>query len=325
MHEAIDSLAGNVEIINLLPGAIERNEFSARFQPIVDANNGKILGAELLLRWHSPAGEIPPDVFIPLAEMSGDILSIGAWVFRQGCLAEVRWRERWGDDAPYVSINVSTKQLSDAHLMDDFTAILEQTSANPSCILLEVTETSLMTDVEANLRVLHRLVEIGFRIAIDDFGTGYSSLAQLAKMPVDVLKIDRAFVDNIETKKEDLMVTRAVIGLARDFGLKVIAEGVETSGQQSILKINGCDSLQGYLFSIPIEESHFMAYVDSKIDMDCALGQDGHFFVIYVSKATRRIDDAELGDILNNAILFNRLNEITGFLVYQDGYFLQLL
>jgi diguanylate cyclase (GGDEF)-like protein/PAS domain S-box-containing protein len=246
--------------------ALERDELSTRFQPIVAAGSGRIVGAELLLRWHSPGGEVSPAVFIPIAEMTGIIVSIGAWVFREGCRAEADWRKRWGADAPYISINISARQLNEEHLADSFAAILRETGADPSRILLEITETSLMADVEANLRVLRRLAGLGMRIAVDDFGTGYSSLAQLTRMPVSVLKIDKSFIDGIERQAESRTLIHAVIGLGRALNLKLLAEGVENETQLMELRRHGCDLIQGYFFHRPLEEHDFIKTVDGDID-----------------------------------------------------------
>jgi EAL domain-containing protein (putative c-di-GMP-specific phosphodiesterase class I) len=245
-------------ITNGLRTAIERNELSPRFQPIVVADSGRIVGAELLLRWHPPEGEVSPAIFIPIAEMTGSIVQIGAWVFRQGCRAEADWRRRWGETAPYVSVNLSPRQLSEESLVDDFSAILRETGADPARLLLEITETSLMADVETNLRILRRLAALGLRVAVDDFGTGYSSLAQLTRLPVNVLKIDRAFVDGIDKSAESRTVIRAIIGLGRALGLKLVAEGVENGMQQRELCAYGCDFIQGYYFHRPLTENVFV-------------------------------------------------------------------
>ncbi|MDO9106409.1 MAG: EAL domain-containing protein [Methylovulum sp.] len=253
-------------IMQGLHSAIEHEELSSRFQPIVSAVSGRIIGAELLLRWHPPGGEISPAVFIPVAEMTGLISPIGMWVFRAGCRAEADWRQRWGERAPnYLSVNVSTRQLNDERLADDFAAILRETGADPAHILIEITETSLMADVEANLRVLRQLADIGLRVAVDDFGTGYSSLAQLTRMPVNVLKIDKMFIDGIETQQESLTVVRTIIGLGHALGLKLVAEGVENHQQLLELRANGCDYIQGYLFHRPLDEQSFIAAMDREL------------------------------------------------------------
>lgn len=254
-----DQARQRLTIMQGLRLAVANQELSPRFQPIVAADSGRIVGAELLLRWHPPEGEISPAVFIPIAEMTGAIVPIGLWVFRTACRAEVDWRQRWGDAAPYVSVNISARQIAEESLLHDFTAILQETGASPARILLEVTETALMADIEANLRVLNRLAELGLRVAVDDFGTGYSSLAQLIRLPVNVLKIDRAFVDGIEKQKECCTVIRAVIGLGKALNLKLVAEGVENAVQLQELRANGCDLIQGYFFHRPLDEPTFIA------------------------------------------------------------------
>jgi diguanylate cyclase (GGDEF)-like protein len=247
--------------------AIERHELSPRFQPIVTADSGRIVGAELLLRWHAASGEVAQQVFSPVAEMTGAILAIGNWVFREGCRAEAEWRRRWGEAAPYVSINLSARQLNEATLAQEFAAALNEFGADPSRLLLEVTETSLMADVEANLRILRQLADLGLRVAVDDFGTGYSSLAQLTRLPVDVLKIDRAFVDGIEKSEESRTVIRAVIGLGRALGMKLVAEGVENTVQLAELRAAGCDLIQGYHFYRPLLEADFIQACNEQRDL----------------------------------------------------------
>jgi diguanylate cyclase (GGDEF)-like protein/PAS domain S-box-containing protein len=245
--------------------AIENREFSCRFQPIVAPEDGRIVGTELLLRWHTPEGDISPAIFIPIAEMTGMIVPIGTWVFREACRAEVNWRLRWGNAAPYVSVNLSTRQLSEDDLVTTFAAILRETGAEPTRLLLEVTETALMADIETNLRVLRLLAHLGLGVAVDDFGTGYSSLSQLTRLPVNILKIDRMFIDGIENSPQHLAVVRAIIGLARALDLKIIAEGVEREAQLRELRANGCDLVQGYLFHRPLEENVLAEILDRAI------------------------------------------------------------
>lgn len=244
--------------------AIQNHELSTRLQPIVTADDGRIIGAELLLRWHPPGGEISPAVFIPISEATGSIISIGAWVFQRGCQTQAEWQRRWGQQAPsYLAINVSTRQLSEAHLAQEFDQILRQTGADPRRIIIEITETSLMADVDTNLRVLRQLTDLGLRVAVDDFGTGYSSLAQLTRMPVSVLKIDKAFIDGIENNPESRTVVRAIIGLGRALGLQLVAEGVENRAQLTELRSYGCDFIQGYLFHRPLNETAFITTFDA--------------------------------------------------------------
>jgi len=312
-------------ITNGLRMAIERNELSPRFQPIVAAESGRIIGAELLLRWHPPEGEISPAVFIPIAEMTGAIVPIGAWVFRRACEAAAEWRGRWGTEAPYVSVNISARQLNEETLAHDFARILEETGADPAQLLLEVTETSLMADVETNLRILRRLADLGLSVAVDDFGTGYSSLAQLTRLPVNVLKIDRAFVDGLDKSEESRTIIRAVIGLGRALGLKLVAEGVENGAQQRELCAYGCDFIQGYFFHRPLEERVFLDTYQQEQLAERSDSPAPLHFLIYVSQASRPVSPDELDAILNKARSFNRSAGISGCLVYQDGYFMQML
>lgn len=305
--------------------AIERQELSVRFQPIVNAETGHIAGAEILLRWHPASGEVSPAVFIPISELTGTIVPLGLWVFREACRAESEWRHRWGLSAPYVSVNVSARQLNETSLVDDFAAILRETGADPKHLLLEITETSLMADVETNLRILRRLAELGLRVAVDDFGTGYSSLAQLTRLPVNVLKIDRAFVDGLEKSEESRTIIRAVIGIGRSLGLKLVAEGVETGAQQRELCTYGCDMIQGYYFHRPLEEKVFVETYQQEIGQSDADSPAPLYFVLYVSQSTLPFDQAALSAMLKGFQTSNRRHGISGCLIHQEGEFMQLL
>ena len=312
-------------ITNGLRLAIEREELTLRFQPIVAAETGRIVGAEALLRWRPPQGEISPALFIPIAESTGAIVPIGAWVFRAACRSEAGWRARWGTEAPYVSVNLSTRQLGEVGLVEEFSAILAETGADPGRVLLEITETALMADVEANLRVLRRLAEIGLRVAVDDFGTGYSSLAQLTRLPVSVLKIDRAFIDGLDKSTEARTVIRAVIGLGRSLGLKLVAEGVETATQRVELCASGCDFIQGYFFHRPLEESRFMETVEALQRSDPPATPLALHALIYVSRACQPMTVEALAELQAQAAANNRAAGISGCLLYRDGCFMQLL
>ncbi len=312
-------------IVNGLRTAIKRNELSTRFQPIVVAESGRIVGAELLLRWHSSAGEISPAAFIPIAEMTGAIVPIGAWVFRQACLAEANWRRRWGAEAPYVSVNVSARQLSQDSLVEEFAAILQETGADPARLLLEITETALMADVALNLRILRRLTELGLRVAVDDFGTGYSSLAQLTRLPVAVLKIDRAFVEGLDQRPENRAVIRAVIGLGRALRLKLVAEGVEAEAQRRELCAYGCEFAQGYYFHRPLGEPAFLDTLERDLQGGAPDTAAPLYFLIYVSQATPPMTGAMLDALREQASHSNRSTGLTGCLLYQDGLFMQML
>lgn len=312
-------------ITNGLRLAIERHEFSTRFQPIVTAESGRITGAELLLRWKPASGDVSPAVFIPIAELTGAIVPIGLWVFREACRAEAEWRQCWGKEAPYISVNVSARQLNEANLVEEFSTILQETGADPARLLLEITETSLMADVETNLRILRRLADLGLRVAVDDFGTGYSSLAQLTRLPVNVLKIDRAFVDGIEKSEESRTIIRAVIGIGRSLGLKLVAEGVETGAQQRELCTYGCDMIQGYFFHRPLEKDVFCETFERERSELATETSAPLYFLIYVSRCKQPMTQEELLELLQPIQNHNRLNGVSGCLIHQDGEFMQLL
>ncbi len=238
--------------------AIGKGELSVHYQPIVAAPDGAICGAELLMRWTHQGQPVSPAHFIPIAEMNGTINALGSWVFEQGCLAERRWRQLTGGRRPiYFSVNLSTRQLNDENLVEDFRAMLARHGADPSRMVLEVTESSLMADVEANLVVLRKLADMGMKIAVDDFGTGYSSLGQLLRLPIDKLKIDRMFVDGLDEVEESRTIVSAVINMAHTLGLRVIAEGAETRAQLDRLREFGCDYVQGYFFYRPLPDEEF--------------------------------------------------------------------
>lgn len=315
-----------LSISNGLRLAIEKDELSVRFQPIVDTLSTRIVGAEMLLRWHPEEGPISPALFIPIAEMTGSIIPIGNWVFSQACQAEVEWRNRWGEQAPpYISVNVSARQLNEKNLLAEIQAMIKSYACDPSRILLEITETALMADIDTNLRMLRNLADLGFRVAIDDFGTGYSSLAQLTKLPVNVLKIDKAFIDGIEHQPESRAVVKAVIGLGRAVGLKMIAEGVESPAQLLELRNFGCDLVQGYLFYRPLEKNQFIEVVEQSFKNDRQPYEPPLFFLIYTSQATSGLDKDHISALLEQTRLANCSRGITGCLLHQDGYFMQYL
>ena len=314
-----------LDITNGLRQAIERDEFQVRFQPILCAQSQIIRGAELLLRWFPSGGEVSPAHFIPIAEMSGSIVAIGKWVFRQACLAERQWRDLFGAEAPYVSVNVSARQLNDESLVEEFRGMMAETGADPERILLELTETSLMSDVIFNLSVLHQLAELGLRVAVDDFGTGYSSLAQLLRLPLSKLKIDREFVDGLDKRHDSRAIVRAVCGMARAMNLKVIAEGVENASQFGYLRDLGCDYVQGFHFYRPLPPEEFLALLHESSAAGRLAASDDLYSLLYVSQATRPMNESELKDLLEEARESNRAQGITGFLLYFNGSFMQII
>ncbi|MBB5393862.1 MULTISPECIES: EAL domain-containing protein [unclassified Herbaspirillum] len=240
-----------------LRGALENNEFLLHYQPKVDLASGRVVGSEALIRWQHPQlGMVSPARFIGLAEETGLILPIGAWVLRTACVQCRRWQLGGHDDIS-VSVNLSVGQFLQKDLVTSIAEVLEDTGLPPASLELELTESLMMTDVEHAIGILGGLKELGVRLSIDDFGTGYSSLAYLKRFPIDVLKIDRSFVRDITIDADDAAITASIISLARHLKLRVIAEGVETDEQLDYLRHYGCDEIQGYLFSPPVPAEKF--------------------------------------------------------------------
>ncbi|MGQ0823501.1 MAG: PAS domain S-box protein [Actinomycetota bacterium] len=236
---------------NALHRALERGEFSVFFQPVVSLRTARCVGAEALVRWQHPErGLIGPSEFVPLAEETGLVVELGAWVLEQAAQQLAQWQLE--HDQPFVvSVNLSACQLAQPDLADNVAEIIDRTGILPSNLCLEITESVLMDDAEAVIAVIERVRALGIRLAIDDFGTGYSSLGYLKRFPVDLVKIDRSFVDGLGTDAGDAAIVSAVIGLAHALDLRVIAEGVETEPQLAELLALGCDEAQGYFFAPP--------------------------------------------------------------------------
>ena len=248
-----------LKIGNGLRNSIRNNELSVFFQPIVNVKSRNIVGAEALLRWKHKGENISPVNFIPVAEMTGTICDIGLWVFKQVCQFQCKYsRQLEAAGVNYLSVNVSARQLQDRELVMQFSSILEETMADANKILLEVTETALMQDVDTAMAILNDLGGKGLKLAIDDFGTGYSSLEKLVKLPVDSIKIDKAFIDGMIENHESEMNVKAIINMAQILNKWVIAEGVESEGQYSILEQFQCDNIQGYLFYKPMPIDDFL-------------------------------------------------------------------
>jgi diguanylate cyclase (GGDEF)-like protein/PAS domain S-box-containing protein len=238
--------------------ALERDEFVLRYQPKVDLASGEVVGAEALLRWRLPGhGEIAPSQFIPLAEESRLILDIGAWVLNKVCADYADWKERVSDPGR-VAINLSLKELSQASFIPRCRSVFEQYRVPPSCVELEITETTLMLDAEHTLPLLDELRAMGVHLSIDDFGTGYSSLSALQQFPISTLKIDRSFVTNAAADPDDATIVRTIIEMGRSLGLQVIAEGIETEEQRYFLLHSGCQLGQGRLFGEPMSSAAFL-------------------------------------------------------------------
>jgi EAL domain-containing protein (putative c-di-GMP-specific phosphodiesterase class I) len=241
----------NLSLENKLREALEKEEFVLHYQPKVDLENRGIVGVEALIRWQSPElGLVPPMKFIPLLEETGLILQVGSWALRRAALDHRTWAEQ-GLKAPRVAVNVSPIQLRQRDFVRDVEhAIMEGIA--PVGIDLEITESLIMQDIHATIEKLVLLRKLGVQVAIDDFGTGYSSLSYLAKLPVETLKIDRSFVITMLEDPNTTTLVHTMITLAHSFHLKVVAEGVESEEQANMLRLLGCDQMQGYLFSKPL-------------------------------------------------------------------------
>ncbi len=239
--------------------AIKRDELFLVYQPIVDMISGNMAGMEALLRWRHPQrGLIAPVTFIPLAEESGQILSIGEWVLRSACKQLLEWQKQ-GYEVPRLAINLSAKQLQQKSLIDTILSILKETGVDSRYIGIEITESMLVHNIEEVAEALLSLSNMGLEISIDDFGTGYSSLSYLKRFPINKLKIDKSFVDNISTNSDDAAIVKAIIAMAHGLSMKVVTEGVETIEQLEFLRLHGCDQYQGYIYSKPLPASEISA------------------------------------------------------------------
>ncbi|WP_169828909.1 EAL domain-containing protein [Marinobacterium jannaschii] len=236
---------------NNLRQALQQDQFYLVYQPQLDANNGHIRKLEALIRWHHPEeGMIAPDKFIGKAEESGMIIPIGKWVLQEACRAAKRIQDL-GLPPLKVAVNLSTRQLDSDLLLETITQALDDAGLQPRWLELEITEGALMKNIEHANKILIELKRMGISLAIDDFGTGYSSLSYLQKMPFDLLKIDRSFLHQVPDNKDNMTITSTIIVMARQLGLEVVAEGVETPAQLQFLQESGCQQVQGFLFEAP--------------------------------------------------------------------------
>jgi len=236
-----------------LQGALDRGELRVAYQPIVDMESGTILGAEALMRWEHPErGPIPPSEFIPLAEESGLIIELGRWILETACRQTREWQQLSGRADLTISVNLSGRQIADADLVGDVGRVLATTGLEPACLTLEITETTLVRDVETTIAAFRALKALGVRLAIDDFGTGYSSLSYLRQFPIDVLKIDRSFVASLDEGNDSSALVRSILNLSATLRLDTVAEGIETQEQRHALESLGATRGQGYLFARPM-------------------------------------------------------------------------
>jgi diguanylate cyclase (GGDEF)-like protein/PAS domain S-box-containing protein len=241
--------------------AISRNELSLVYQPQVDATSGQVIGAEALLRWNNPQlGHLPPAAFIPVAEETGMILPIGEWVMRTACEQLHTWQQI-GLPLPRLSVNLSARQFRQSDLVERIQQTLAETRVAAEQFEVEITETVLIDDLEAGNKTLASLKRLGVHVALDDFGIGYSSLHYLKHLPNDRLKIDSSFIAGLVAGSQDMTIARAIIELAHGLQLSVIAEGVETEEQVSLLREMGCEGMQGFFFSEPLTPEAFADYL----------------------------------------------------------------
>ena len=255
-------VAERLTLENKLRRAIDERHFVLYYQPKVDLESRSICGLEALIRWRDPeAGLIPPSQFIPILEETGLILEVGRWVLKQAIADYRNWREM-GLEPPRVAINVSAMELRRKDFVAEVSHALAE--ADMSALELEITESLIMEDIERNIGMLKEIRNLGVGIAIDDFGTGYSSLSYIARLPVEVLKIDRSFVANLSASAEDATIVSSIISLAHSLKLKVVAEGVETEEQASLLKRLKCDLMQGFLISPPVPRESIEALLEGQ-------------------------------------------------------------
>ena len=241
--------------------ALDRGELTLHYQPLVDGDGGWVVGSEALLRWNSPElGSVPPSTFIPVAEESGLIVPIGAWVLETACRQAKRWQDE-GLKAGLISVNVSGVQLASESFAPTVARILAETGLAPGTLMLELTESALLENEEEVLGRLEKLRALGVSLVIDDFGAGFTALRFLKRFPVHALKIDRSFIDGIGRDTSDGAIVSALIAMSRGLRLTVVAEGVETEGQLRFLREEGCSQAQGFLFSRPLPAEDFAALV----------------------------------------------------------------
>jgi diguanylate cyclase (GGDEF)-like protein/PAS domain S-box-containing protein len=255
--EMNDRVVERMVIERHLRHALEMGQLEVHYQPRVELLNGRIVGVEALLRWHSPElGLVPPGRFIPLAEETGLIVSIGDWVLKTCCQQNKVWQDA-GLTPLTISVNISARQLQKKDLSADIAGILRETGLKPRFLELEIVESMVMQDVESAMVIMNELKSLGIQLAMDDFGTGYSSLSYLKRFPFDKLKIDLSFVRDIMTDPESAAIARAIIAMAHNLNLRAIAEGVETIEQLEYLRLHGCDEIQGYYVSPPVTAREF--------------------------------------------------------------------
>lgn len=243
--------------------ALERGEFFVQYQPIISLDTFNLSGFEALVRWKHPEhGFISPADFIPVAEETGLIIPLGEWVLREACYQMQRWHEKFPNNTPlFTSVNLSVKQFNQPDLIQKIALIIRETGLAPQSLKLEITESAVSEKIETAAEMMGQLRAIGVKLSMDDFGTGYSSLSHLHRFPLDTLKIDRSFISLMQANDENMEIVRTIVGLARNLGMDLVAEGVETYDQITILRKLGCEYGQGYFFSKPIDAADATSFI----------------------------------------------------------------
>jgi diguanylate cyclase (GGDEF)-like protein len=252
-----------LSLISDMRSAIDKNQFHLTYQPKILLSDNSVVGAEALLRWNHPIhGLISPEIFIPIAEKSGLIIEIGNWVIEQSCIACNNWK-RAGFPHISVAINISTIQFNDKNIVERIKENITNTKVNPENIEFEITESLLLHDTSDFRDTLDQIKKLGIKVSIDDFGTGYSNLEYLKTIDVDILKIDRSFVQNLKNEKHNKNIIKAIVEISNSLNIKVIAEGIETEESVNSLKAIGCQIGQGYFWAKPIIEEKFLAFLSN--------------------------------------------------------------
>ena len=256
------------ELENDLRGALEKGEFELHYQPIIGLRSGQITGMEALIRWNHPTrGLISPADFLPLANETGLIIPIGDWVVETACAQAIAWqREFKRKDDLSITVNISGRQFQCASLADSVAIAIERAGLKAENLILEITEKTMLQNSVNTQAKLEALKEIGVRIAIDDFGTGYSSLSYLIRFPLDVLKIDKSFIDRVCEEREAMAVTRGIITMGHTLRLNTIAEGVESAEQAEALRVLGCEMAQGFHFARPMSVTQMDEFLRRSIE-----------------------------------------------------------
>jgi EAL domain-containing protein (putative c-di-GMP-specific phosphodiesterase class I) len=247
--------------------AVERQEFVVHYQPIVKLDSGEVIGAEALVRWQHPTrGLVPPLEFIPLAEETGLIVPLGSWILRQACRQLAEWQRLRGGGEPFVmNVNLSSRQLVREAIADEVAAAVDDSGIRASWLVLEVTETVLMADPEVAAKALASIRDLGVRVALDDFGSGYSSLSHLRRFPIDIVKIDKSFVDDVAHEGAESAIARGIIELGRAMRIQTVAEGIEVDEQAEVLRTLGCELGQGFFFARPLAPDAWAALLSTDV------------------------------------------------------------